>query len=624
MGAHVWGPAYLRDHLLPHGRLTGWTPDWYAGFPAFQFYMLPPALLIILLNVVLPYGIAFKLVTVLGVLTLPLAAYVMGRLFRMPFPGPPLLAVATVPYLFDRTWTIYGGNIASTLAGRVQLLDQPVAGPGVLRGAGPGPRERQAPRPGRGPAGPGQSSATRSPPSSRWSAAPCCVLLRLDRKRILFAAPVLVARAACSRRSGRCRSCCGAACSPTWAGRSSSGTRPRCCPTPPGGCSSSPSSASSCRWPSSSASARSSPCWRCCRPWGSGSTPPLRSTSGTPACCPSSTCRSTCSPPWACRRWCGRSRCWSTVGPIDAGGRPRALGAVVGLVAVLIVVALPLHALPGGSLSSDGTYSWMGIHTKDDSFVDSWAKWNYSGYEGKDAYPEYRVDRHHHGQGGPDRRLRAGALGVRAATSTATARPMALMLLPFWTNGCIGSMEGLYFESSATTPFHFLNASELSVGPSNPVRDLPDRPMPYSPFNLDKGVRHLQLMGVKYYMAFSDQAIAGGRQGPGPHPGRVVGAVEGLRGGPLRDRRPAHVPARGAARDVERQPRVGQGRGRLVHRPDRPRRRAGPVRARPRGSGWTVARRPNVGPCRSPRSATSSRATCRSASTSIGSVSRSS
>ena len=26
-GAHVWGPAYLRDHLLPHGRISGWTPD---------------------------------------------------------------------------------------------------------------------------------------------------------------------------------------------------------------------------------------------------------------------------------------------------------------------------------------------------------------------------------------------------------------------------------------------------------------------------------------------------------------------------------------------------------------------------------------------------------------------
>ena len=25
MGAHVWGPAYLRDHLLPHGQVAGWT-----------------------------------------------------------------------------------------------------------------------------------------------------------------------------------------------------------------------------------------------------------------------------------------------------------------------------------------------------------------------------------------------------------------------------------------------------------------------------------------------------------------------------------------------------------------------------------------------------------------------
>src|SRR5258708_29107756 len=58
MGAHVWAPAYLRDHLLPHGRLTGWTPDWYDGFPAFVFYFPLPSLLIVLLNLVLPYGIA--------------------------------------------------------------------------------------------------------------------------------------------------------------------------------------------------------------------------------------------------------------------------------------------------------------------------------------------------------------------------------------------------------------------------------------------------------------------------------------------------------------------------------------------------------------------------------------
>ena len=33
MGAHVWAPAFLRDHLLPSLRLTGWTQDWYAASP---------------------------------------------------------------------------------------------------------------------------------------------------------------------------------------------------------------------------------------------------------------------------------------------------------------------------------------------------------------------------------------------------------------------------------------------------------------------------------------------------------------------------------------------------------------------------------------------------------------
>src|SRR3954447_12510922 len=44
--AHVWWPAYLRDHLLPW-RLAGWSPDFYAGFPAGQFYFPLPALLIV-------------------------------------------------------------------------------------------------------------------------------------------------------------------------------------------------------------------------------------------------------------------------------------------------------------------------------------------------------------------------------------------------------------------------------------------------------------------------------------------------------------------------------------------------------------------------------------------------
>src|SRR5947208_1101714 len=86
MGAHVWQPAYLRDHLLPHGRLTGWTPDWYDGFPALTFYFPLPSILIVVLDVLLPYNVAFKLVTVLGVLGLPVAAWAFGRLIRLREP----------------------------------------------------------------------------------------------------------------------------------------------------------------------------------------------------------------------------------------------------------------------------------------------------------------------------------------------------------------------------------------------------------------------------------------------------------------------------------------------------------------------------------------------------------
>ena len=61
-------------------------------------------------------------------------------------------------------------------------------------------------------------------------------------------------------------------------------------------------------------------------------------------------------------------------------------------------------------------------------------------------------------------------------------------------------MEGLLFESSATTPYHFLNQAELSAGPSEPEVDLP-----YGSLNVTLGVRHLQLLGVKYFIAETPQ-----------------------------------------------------------------------------------------------------------------------
>jgi hypothetical protein len=125
-GAHVWFPAYLRDYLLPHFRLAGWSPDYYAGFPAGQFYFPVPALLTVILDVFIPYNVAFKLVTALGPLLLPIAAYVFGRGIRAPRPAPALFAVAVTGYLFFKDGGeatmkfdhhIMGGTLTSTLAG---------------------------------------------------------------------------------------------------------------------------------------------------------------------------------------------------------------------------------------------------------------------------------------------------------------------------------------------------------------------------------------------------------------------------------------------------------------------------------------------------------------------------
>src|SRR5271157_5552302 len=106
-GAHVALPAYLESHLLTHGQVTGWDPGWYDGFPLYTFYFPLPGLLTVVL----------KLVTVLGSLLLPLCAWAFGRLAGLRDPAPGCLAAATLPFLFEPSFSIYGGNLLSTLAG---------------------------------------------------------------------------------------------------------------------------------------------------------------------------------------------------------------------------------------------------------------------------------------------------------------------------------------------------------------------------------------------------------------------------------------------------------------------------------------------------------------------------
>ncbi|MGH9264002.1 MAG: 6-pyruvoyl-tetrahydropterin synthase-related protein [Acidimicrobiales bacterium] len=503
-GSHVWGPAYLRDHLLPKGRIYGWAPDWYAGFPAYQFYFPLPALAIAVLSWVIPYEVAFKLITVAGILTLPVAAWAFGKLSGMRFPGPALLAIATVPFLFDRGFTIYGGNIASTLAGEFSFsisLSFALLFLGlVARGLDTGRHRVLA----------GVVLALTGlchllPTIFAVVGALVFYLLRPGRRRLGFVAAVLGV---------------GALLAAFW-------SVPFAFRLP---------YANNMGWEKITEYSKNlfpeSTRWVLYLAIGGAvmSVVNRRRTGlfliGMATLAGALFILAPQGRLWNARVlpfWylslyllagvavselgpaIGR---WLATDPERPSPMARLATPVVAGLLTWIVVGLPLNVLPGWVPAPAST---------DSSFIPAWAKWNYSGYERKAAYPEYDaiVDTmadvgRTNGCGRAHWEYESGL--DRFGT------PMALMLLPYWTDGCIGSMEGLYFESSATVPYHFLSAAELSKAPSNPMRDLP-----YPTLDVDEGVRHLQLLGARYYMAFSPEALAQANANPDLRPVATTG-----------------------------------------------------------------------------------------------------
>ena len=514
MGAHVWGPAFMRDHLLPHGRITGWAPDWYAGFAFPSFYFPLPSLLIVLGDALLPYEVSFKLVSVAGLVSLPVAAWAFGRLAGLRAPGPACLAVATVPFLFDRGFSIYGGNIASTLAGEFSYsisLSLALVFLGVLaRGLRTG-RHRAL-------AGGLLALTLMShvvPTFFAVTGALVLTLLGPTVRRIghtvtvgilagllaAFWALPFVVRLPYTNDMGyekitQYRDNLGL----TWH--------------------------SDLRWMIFLAAvgavvsllrvnrvgifltimAGLSAAAFCLAPQGKIWNPRLL-------------------PFWFLSLYllAGLALASAPRGVAWLAGRERraavdAAGAAIAPVLVLVVtltfVGLPLQLPVLERFPAKQALDLLGKANDrfrdptDRSYIPAWARWNFNGYERKASWPEHeavittmaRIGRtvgcgRAHWEYEPE----LDQLGT----------PLALMLLPYWTDGCIGSMEGLYFESSATTPYHFLSASELSRKASRPQRGLP-----YRDFDLAAGVRHLQLLGSRYYMAFTTEAKTAAASNP--------------------------------------------------------------------------------------------------------------
>jgi len=475
MGAHVFLPQYLKETLLPSGRILGWSNAWYAGFPALYFYFPLPALATVVLDMALPYGVAFKITTVLGLVALPSAVYFLVRSMGFARVVAGIAAAVGGSYVFMESFSIFGGNIKSTLAGEYSFswsfaLSIVYLGM-VIRDT----------RDGRG----------FTPRAGIVLALTALSHVVTTIVVVVVSLPLLV------RRNGpatllRAWSI-GLAVSAFWA--------------LPLGVRVLQGMTSDMNW---------SPVRGLI---GNGSTPGTVATPLPNELIPLLAVGLVGLAWTLLRRDDIAVLLTMTVLPfvgywylqlpdieITKVYNARLLpywylgvyifaGIAVGLAVRTLARYLPQHykavgLVAGVALFLVANLAIVGVHD-----APGWVRWNYTGYEGKAGYSEYAgliaaVDEL------PPGRIMWEANNDMGRYGT----PMALMLLPYWSEDH-PSMEGLFFESSLTTPFHFLNASEVSRHPSNPVRGLD-----YRSLDFERAILHLQLYNVAYYVAFTPDA----------------------------------------------------------------------------------------------------------------------
>ena len=536
MGAHVYGPAFLRDSLLPNFRLNGWSNDWYAGFPMYRFYMLIPALAVLVVDLITPYGVALKVIAVIGILTLPICTWLFGKLARFAFPIPELLTLASLVFLYDESFTIYGGNIASTMAGEFSFsiaLSLAILTFGLFIRA-------------------------LNEHRGRMVTSVVLALSALSHGIVLlfvFGGVILIAALWLNRRNlNTAFIIIGTAIllSAFWvvpfltshAFMTDMKYEPR------------PSGAADSFW---SMFFPLSVYWNIfitifavvgfavcvlrrirvgiwmgvyCALLVVGvfvgrESLPVIGLLWNPRLLPFlyllrymlmmigiyefviGVVRF-----YQLERLASRALEQQSQEPlvplVSLRERPRFGIYWIAIMALLVVgiigfrfQELPLSRVVTNS-AGETQYQWGPLKTKlsNDGFVDGWARWNFSGYEGKSAYAEYRDVVETMRSLGKDPAYGCGrALWENNGELNKYGTTMALMLLPHWTKGCIGSMEGLNFEAAGTTPYHFITAAAMSKRSSNPVREL------RYDNNAGLGVRYLQELGVRYYMAFTPEAI---------------------------------------------------------------------------------------------------------------------
>lgn len=526
MGAHVWAPAFLRDHFLPNFQLSGWTMDWYGGLPLYRFYMVIPALAIVTLDTVLPYGVAFKLIAISGLVLFPIACWTFGRLARFRYPIPELFAVAALCFLLDESYSIYGGNVKSTMAGEYSFsiaLTLAVFGLGLLAHGLRTGRFRV------------RAAIVLSLAAVSHgivlifvavSATILCLVwvigpawrVWLDRRRLVYAVTTGVATLLLSA---------------WWVGPFLFGheymTDMKYGYRPEG--------ADDSFWDMFfpltapldfliTSFAIVGFAAMILRRHRTGIALGLISLSFVAL-----VYLTRDSLPFIGLLWNPRLLPFvyltryllMVVGGLEVIGwlvnavRDRststqtsalegALATGVITLSCLIVFGFMYETLPfdGRVTEGDSTvYAWGPFRKTTDgerALADSWTRYNMRGYEGRPQYPTYNDLVTTMGDIGEQRGC-GRALWENSSDNGEYGTTMALMLLPHWTDGCIASMEGLFFEASGTTPYHFLTAAAMSEQSSNPVRQLR-----YVNNDAAVGVQHMHDLGVRYLMVRTDAA----------------------------------------------------------------------------------------------------------------------
>ena len=116
MGAHIVAIDTFIKEFMPNFQINGWSNDWFGGYPLYYFYFPLPAIITFFLNLIFPFGIAFKIMVVLSII---LVVYSIEKLMRKTSNQISIYgATAGLFYVFTESFTIYGGNLASTLAGQ--------------------------------------------------------------------------------------------------------------------------------------------------------------------------------------------------------------------------------------------------------------------------------------------------------------------------------------------------------------------------------------------------------------------------------------------------------------------------------------------------------------------------